>query len=143
MDEQSKKDNDKAVFQAIFDKVCPLLIQQGKGSMTGELHERACVYRGPDGLKCAIGHILSDAQIEQYSVQESDIPPDFHEELLKELLPNVQDLKEGTFFLRRLQGAHDNAALSRIGNFMDEFRTRARLMAKDYGLNDAVLYPIA
>ncbi len=42
--------------QEIFDKVSEFLIKQGKPCMT----DVGCTYRGPDGLKCAVGCVLPD-----------------------------------------------------------------------------------
>lgn len=43
--------------QELFDKVVRAIVKQGRGSINSE---GLCVYRGPDGLKCAVGHIIPD-----------------------------------------------------------------------------------
>lgn len=43
--------------QAIFNKVARHLLRQGKASKNSL---QDCLYRGPDGLKCAIGALIPD-----------------------------------------------------------------------------------
>lgn len=42
--------------QEIFDRVCAHLLAQGRPSLDGD----ACLYRGPDGHKCAVGCLIKD-----------------------------------------------------------------------------------
>jgi hypothetical protein len=42
--------------QEVFDFVCLKVLEQGKPSYRGG----ACAYRGEDGLKCAVGHLIED-----------------------------------------------------------------------------------
>lgn len=46
--------------QQVFDKVSLHLLQQGKRSSV----RRKCLYRGPDGLKCAIGCLIDDTHFD-------------------------------------------------------------------------------
>lgn len=136
-------DKDKSILQGIFDKVCNLLILQGKGSFNGDrdgcIDNRMCAYRGPEGLKCAVGQLLTDEQIAKYHIREGNTPNEFPEELIKELLPEMQDLKHGEDFLRSMQRAHDNATLARpltdsTKTWVAGFKLEANLIAGYYGL---------
>jgi hypothetical protein len=44
--------------QEILDIVAPALINQGCQSYSTSLN--TCVYRGPNGTKCAVGHLIPD-----------------------------------------------------------------------------------
>lgn len=47
--------------QETYEKVRDHLLKQGKQSMTVDKRNREnCLYRGPNGLKCAIGCIIPD-----------------------------------------------------------------------------------
>ena len=46
--------------QGIFDFVVPRLAVQGKRSRRSE-DSSLCSYRGPNGLKCAVGHLIPDS----------------------------------------------------------------------------------
>lgn len=54
--------------QEIFDKVSEFLIKQGKPCIT----DNGCVYRGPDGLKCAVGCVLPD-ELYQPGMDSDDV----------------------------------------------------------------------
>lgn len=58
-------------MQEIFDKVVDHLLTQGKRSAKERPHltSQACLYRGPDGLKCAVGCLIPDSE---YSVSFDD-----------------------------------------------------------------------
>lgn len=101
-------------MQHIFNTVVPLLIQQGKSSVTevdGSVPN--CMYRGKDGSKCAIGWLIAD---DRYS-------PDFEGSnavsTMESLnwMPNPElDLTQFSgdqvfhSFLCSLQACHDNAS---------------------------------
>lgn len=52
---------DNNVNQEVFDRVRAHLLAQGKKSLIIEDDgRRSCRYRGPDGLKCAIGCLIHD-----------------------------------------------------------------------------------
>lgn len=49
-------------LQSLFDKVATHLLTQGKQSaVQNETGETQCLYRGPDGTKCAAGCLIPDA----------------------------------------------------------------------------------
>ena len=50
-----------ASLQEIFDYVVTNLLKQGSKS-TSEEHPDECLYRGPNGKKCAAGFLISDSR---------------------------------------------------------------------------------
>lgn len=50
----------KATEQQVFDQVAKHLLTQNKKSRAGD--NGGCKYRGPNGLKCAIGCLISDKE---------------------------------------------------------------------------------
>lgn len=50
-------------LQEIFDRVVDHLRKQGEPSTTPALHTNSvrCLYRGPNGKKCAVGALITDA----------------------------------------------------------------------------------
>jgi len=51
--------------QEIFDKVVLAVLEQGSrayGNRPGDLSQMGCMYRTPDGRKCAVGQLLSDEE---------------------------------------------------------------------------------
>jgi hypothetical protein len=121
----------ESILQAIFDKACAgVIAQRGQSMMIGD--NSTCAYRGEGGKKCAIGHLLSDEQIEMYGVKEMDNPERFVSELVNELVPGVQT-SMAVEFLTDLQDAHDN---SHGGGFVSDFKYRANLVAQKWNLKD-------
>lgn len=92
--------------QKIFDTVCQHLAKQGKPAMaaSGE-----CVYRGADGMSCAVGCLFQD---DEYSPEmERKSVDDLR---CKRLLP--PRLHGHNQLLGRLQRAHDSSlSLVRLG----------------------------
>jgi len=46
--------------QKAFEKIVKSLHKQGVISLTGAGANRMCAYRSPNGLRCGIGHLISD-----------------------------------------------------------------------------------
>lgn len=46
--------------QEVFDYICTKLLAQGRKSIVSPALKAACLYRGPDNLRCAAGHCLPD-----------------------------------------------------------------------------------
>ena len=85
--------------QETFDFVATKLIEQGVPSM----QPGSCLYRGPNGTKCAAGHLIPD---EFYL--ESDFEYNTADQgLVRRVLA---DLGYDVPFVRDLQRAHDQAA---------------------------------
>lgn len=79
--------------QEIFDQVCEHLARQKRRSANARGN---CLYRGPDGLMCAVGCLLTDEEAEgQEGSAASDIT------LPARLAPHVE-------LLDYLQTAHDS-----------------------------------
>lgn len=122
--------------QEIFDTVVRALGKQGKPA----LDERGkCLYRAPDGSKCAAGHLIPDdvykRSMEFQTIRKviADTPE------LKHLAPNSNILMD-------LQSAHDSG-FNRGGiTDADEFVRRVRVLADKNHLNPAVIdeaFPLA
>ena len=99
--------------QATFDKVVAALIQQNERSAirvdTDDEHSHEqCQYRGPNGLKCAIGHLIPDElykpgmESKGISALYTDYP-----EVFSHLLALSEQDRD---FLIRLQIVHDEYA---------------------------------
>lgn len=91
--------------QQIFNYVIPALIAQGGQSVDGG---GACVYRGVDGRKCAIGMLIKDEfykpELEGTSVAYPDVIAALHRSGV-----NTQSNGE---FLHNLQCIHDKFSLT-------------------------------
>lgn len=110
--------------QEIFDKVyLGLKSQDFKPSMLGT----SCAYRGKDGLKCAVGHLIPD-ELYDPTWEESggtavyNLPSN-----VKQFLGifNQEDLE----FIDGLQWVHDSCEFSE-----DDMQTRLKNFASEKGL---------
>ncbi len=96
--------------QAIFDKVANHLLKQGKKAVNtkGQNPEGYCVYRTPDGLKCAAGCLIADEHYSEH-LENYDI---FHgpvDDALERSIGVNSSTDGGAFSLiRELQVIHDN-----------------------------------
>lgn len=81
---------DKFTAQEVFDKVANHLLTQNKKSIDEGLDE--CLYRSPDGLKCAIGCL---------------IPDDMYKEEMEGAYIHFRAKEEHEKLLRELQQLHD------------------------------------
>lgn len=105
--------------QEMFDKAVAGLAAQGfRRSVLneGELEE-CCQYRGPDGMKCALGHVISDEQYNR-SIEGSRA----HDAIRALKLP----LKENA--ANELQDCHDEA------KGPDDMKRRLRKFADNWNL---------
>jgi len=124
----------ESILQVLFDKACAGVIAQGAQSlMPGD--NFTCAYRGTDGKKCAVGHLLSDEQIAMYGIKEMDNPEKFVTELVRLLVPGIQT-GMAVEFLSDLQDAHDNSHHYSGSAFVSDFRYRANLIAQKWNLKD-------
>lgn len=127
----------KKLFQETFDKIAIALIEQGQQSKSEYL---SCAYRGIDGCKCAIGHLIPDEEynnlIEGKNVRF--LRYDFPIAALKPFF-----FAEGERFLNRLQSAHDHANCSKTGGrdevFITSIKDRLRQVASTFDLDASVL----
>lgn len=84
--------------QEIFDAVVDHLVKQGRRAST----EDSCLYRTDDGLKCAVGFLISDEEYQEEMEGKAVTELAGLEMLPKRLLPEVH-------FLSELQSLHDFA----------------------------------
>lgn len=113
--------------QEIFDYVARHLIAQGRAAVNPETGN--CLYRAPNGDKCAAGCLISDEvyrpSMEGKSVNSNEVA---------NYLP--LHLKDNIRLLLDLQGAHDHL-LRPFG--IEDWTVKMRDIAKGYGLSDEVL----
>lgn len=107
--------------QETFDIVVTALRAQGRKSVDAH---GGCMYRGPNGLKCAAGHLIPDSL---YS-------PEMEHKIASNHTKMLIELGHDPWFVNALQAAHDNAESD---DFVNRFLARARLLALKYGLSDA------
>jgi hypothetical protein len=111
-------------YQQIFDRAWTHIVAQGKRAVNDE---GSCLYRGENGLRCAIGALITDEaytkDIENLTVL--NIP----KEVLRQ--SNLPTSIGGCRFLAEIQGCHDYPI---DGGFIDEFKKRMREVAAEYNL---------
>lgn len=106
--------------QEIFDKVTTHLLKQNQASRHSSLDGRAlsaCMYRGPDGLKCAVGALIPDGVFDKYIADADsflnstaiDGLPDaiLYESQIISTEMLVLERQRRMNILRVLQGVHD------------------------------------
>lgn len=122
--------------QKVFDIVKEKMLAQGKRSM---FNEYDCAYRNPDGLKCAIGHLIPDEMYDPKMESGSVIRlfenfPEIKEYLLNEFgnknseRTEISDYNDTTFLLK-LQQIHDyyeewEYFAARLDNFAIKYKLR-------------------
>lgn len=89
--------------QAVFNTVYTKLREQGKRSVdaTGQ-----CMYRAPDGAKCAIGHLIPDELYKGDMEGSSTYSEGAVADALRQVFGELTD-KDFEFFMH-LQHAHDD-----------------------------------
>ena len=114
--------------QEMFDFVCRRLAAQKERSMAVG-GDRKCLYRGPNGLRCAIGHCMTDdeyrASWDRRGTSSSMVKE--HVSLLRDMDP---------IFLSGLQFAHDASDTS------ERLRKELTAIAGEFKLNDDVVEDI-
>lgn len=95
--------------QQVFDKVAAHLLAQGQTSSKGNHPGGTCLYRGPNGTKCAVGCLIPDDMYEP-TMEGKSMPEsgDFDMYLSTVGKVLVQIVEEDTFpLLAALQILHD------------------------------------
>jgi hypothetical protein len=94
---------DYANDQQVFDYVLEKLREQGCQSKYAD----RCLYRGPNGLKCAAGHLIPD---DEYDEKMEDGLLNGPDSVFNNSLVNSYFLQKGVNIdlLARLQSVHDN-----------------------------------
>ena len=95
--------------QEVFDIVVNHLFTQGRPAYDGV---QGCMYRAPDGLRCAVGVLIpDDLYYKSLEKNQSDcVIQDFFDE-------DLADWREHKNLLRRLQDIHDNCLKTKEGTF--------------------------
>lgn len=113
--------------QIAFNKAATHLLKQGKKAMWTSTHGLACAYRTPEGLMCAVGCLIPDAEYQRA----------FENRRASDVKGRVSTLRMfDDDFLTELQLIHDQ-------NFPEEWPKLLRDFAKKYNLRTEVLdaYP--
>lgn len=116
-------------LQEMLDKATQNIITQGCQSLC----ENGCAYRGDNGTKCAVGHLISDEQIIKYNIKEGAAVHCLCSDLFEELAPNGKP-ELVMNFLKELQEARDSFD-ERKGDFVEFFIEKANEVANRYGLS--------
>lgn len=118
--------------QRVFDQSCLALIKQRKRSVGTDRDGNYCKYRGKGKTRCAVGHLIPDAEYDPLR----DIPSYEgglgNHQVLQLVAENLGVKPE---FLRDLQFCHDRATV----NFLPQFLGYAKDLADKYHLNKKVL----
>jgi hypothetical protein len=129
-----------STFQELFDFAAEKLLVQGCKSF--ELG--TCRYRGPNGTKCAIGHMVSDEKyhptfesndaifVMEVFAGNMNSPGGWGRSPLFSSSDHDSDYRKRGRFLNALQACHDNA---KDDDFVTEFRDRMIDLAKKHDLN--------
>lgn len=121
--------------QEVFDLAARhLLTQKAKARIQrDESSNQRCLYRAPDGCKCAVGALIPD-EIYQPEMDQGDTGID---EIISRF-PTIATLFSGVDddLLADLQTVHDDYIVSRWGEHL-------RALATDYGLSAAVIDELA
>lgn len=90
--------------QQIFDKVAAHLLTQGKKAMVSTDQAAACMYRGPNGTRCAVGCLIPD------ELYHEDFEYHTAKELPESLWTALEiDMPAHEELVMALQMVHDNA----------------------------------
>lgn len=113
--------------QLFFDTAVAGIIAQGRPSVD---NGGACVYRTIDGLKCALGHVMAEADYRPSF--ENKIPGEQSTEHLNRALG--LETGEDIIFAQDLQSVHDDFALNPSDKFVANFTSAARSFAMSHEL---------
>lgn len=118
--------------QELFDKVYAAILAQGP-SFSG----RECMYRSPNGAKCAAGLLLKDEFYKPRMEGRSCLSPEIEQALVDSGVG-----RENIQLVRAIQGAHDSAAMyasrqgvANLDEFREIFTTGMIGVARRYKLN--------
>lgn len=123
-----------ATAQETFEKVARHLFEQGVRAADGVGVEAACVYRGKNGTKCAVGCLIPDEMYSPY-FEGSTVFALLHGHACQKL-PEDWEYREHEDLLSSLQMVHDAA-----GNWESTLAMRGNLkdVGKMHGLDTAFL----
>ena len=115
-------------LQETFDFVVGKIREQGCPSMKeGSI---SCLYRGPNGTKCAAGHVIPDEKYDSgfEGCTVIDVPYEGMSTKLKQLYDVLSETGHNLGLLRSLQRCHDDA--SSYKNFMEKFEINLKEVAE-------------
>jgi hypothetical protein len=117
--------------QEIFNTVAMHLLVQGRKAVG---KNGKCVYRSPNGDRCAVGVLISDEEYLKKMEGKTVVKLLFDEQMPKRLLPHVKLLAE-------LQAVHDYCCSDADSHEFDrdELLRSLRRAAESYGLECDVL----
>lgn len=92
--------------QELFDRISKHLLNQNERSVKQTAYGDSCCYRGDNGLKCAVGAIISD---KKYSEKIEGV--NVYSEYVISCLPVRYRGKSSIDFLNKLQKLHDQTAV--------------------------------
>lgn len=126
-----------ATEQEVFDYVMRALLKQGKPAVTADEVNTGgvrCVYRAPDGSKCAVGHLLTEKDMARIYRSRPDQNLSFRRITDTLALPyNSRRVQ----FIEDLQALHDSVA--RKEDFVAALKRQAREFCKTRELSTEVL----
>ncbi len=120
------------MHQQIFDTVLEKLLAQGCRSRLGDSHiDSYCAYRGNNGTKCAIGHLIPD-ELYKEEIEGLTVATKWHR--VRDCLPlEIQEFGDkNKEFLIELQRAHDQAYIP--SDFRQLFQNYMKAIAEQYHL---------
>jgi len=107
-------------LQTIFNTVSKHLLKQNKVCE----NNFSCAYRGPNGLKCAVGVLIKDKHFKKIYNNDGI----YHDGVIKMLtLSGIPTDKESLIFLTNLQRIHDTGEV-------ENWKTKLKNTAKAYNL---------
>jgi hypothetical protein len=103
--------------QEVFDIVVNHLFTQGRPAYDGD---QGCMYRAPDGLRCAVGVLIpDDLYVPEFETNSSD-------KVIHDLFKSgLADWREHEKLLFALQDAHDNSGRTIDSVYEYDFNTTA------------------
>ncbi len=109
--------------QELYDYIVEAIVKQGRPSV-GD-NDR-CLYRGPDGLKCAAGHVIPDSMYSPIAMENAGVLALADQgQMPKSLIPHIG-------LIGTLQNAHDGSC--QRPHFLDWFLSNAKLTAVEFNL---------
>jgi len=115
--------NQPVEAQELFDYIVEAIVKQGRPSV-GD-NDR-CLYRGPDGLKCAAGHVIPDSMYSPVRMENHSVDTLRRDSKLPDSLIPLMEL------LAYLQNAHDGN--SQRVDFLSGFLSDAKHTAVVFDL---------
>lgn len=111
--------------QEIFDTVVVHLLEQGEKSISSKLGYSSCRYRGPNGLRCAVGCVIPD-DIWEPAMEGWRVNKLFQE------YPNIRKLLgfRNLSLLLDCQNIHDNTAVREWREKLKKLGRKRRLSIK-------------